>query len=400
MSEEYEVVDVSDDDYERDSSMGDEDDVQEGDQGDDDNDTSFFSAQFPDSALCIGVSPVDPFRMCVGCLDNTARIIVVDEVGAPQQPISLEGHTDSVVSVGFSYNGEILATGSYDCSIRTWTKDGTPLATIEETGSDIETILWHPSVMILSAGCADGSVWVWDVLPDTGECILKYMLRGHSHGAGVRGMEYFGKNGMALLTASEEGVSIVWNLQTGQVVHKTKVFTDPVVCLSCHPSKPIYALGLENGTTYIIHGESGKVLHKIGQKGSVESVRFSPCGFLLAVATLEGVLEIWTVEQLGGYPRHRIDLAALKPESENGFTKIIWHPDPTMRCVVSVGKSGAVHLWNAMTGEHVTELTGNQADIMDVAMTQFKDPQGRDVARIITACDEGFVRMFTVSEEN
>jgi len=113
---------------------------------------------------------------------------------------------------------------------------------------------------------------------------------------------------------------------------------------------------------------------------------------------------VWHVDQLGGYPRHKIDLAQNSGEEfnaeESGFTKLVWHPDITMRCVVVVGKSGLVQMYNGMTGELLVDLTGHRADVLDVAMTKFKDPQGRDVARIISACDEGFVKMFTISEDS
>jgi len=49
---------------------------------------------------------------------------------------------------------------------------------------------------------------------------------------------------------------------------------------------------------------------------------------------------------------------------EVGLTKLVWHPDQSLRCLVSVGKSGRVDLWNAMTGEHLTELEGHQMDVM------------------------------------
>jgi len=400
--EEYIEVDV--DDMDDTSSVSDQDEmVDEGIEDEDQNDTSFFSAQLPDSAFCVAVSPADPFTTCVGCLDNSASLLVVDMVGQPQSSLELTGHTDSVTSVSFTQDGTVVATGSYDCSIKLWSvTDGSLLTTIEETGSEIESMLINPSKPIIIAGCADGSVWMWDISTPA-EPVLNHMLRGHSHGSAVRSLNFLGKGNMGLLSTSEEGVAIVWNLVNGQVVNKTKSFNEPILSASVHPSKPIYAIGIENGSTYIVHAENGKVLNKMITRGSVESVCWSPCGTLLGVASLEGILEIWHVDQLGGYPRHKIDLARDAGDDFNademGFTKVIWHPDATMRCVVAVGKSGLIQMYNGMTGEMLVSLTGHHADILDVTMTKFKDPQGRDVGRIITACDEGFIKMFTISEE-
>jgi|LauGreDrversion4_2_1035121.scaffolds.fasta_scaffold26864_1 WD40 repeat protein len=404
MSGEDEYIEVEIDDMDDRSSVSDSNDMLDEEDGIDTNDTSFFSAQLADSALCLAVSAVNPLTFCVGCLDNSARIITVDAAGSPTDSFELLGHSDSVASVSFSSNGSFIATGSYDSSIKLWSvEDGKMLATIDETGSEIEAVEVHPTQDILVAGCADGSVWVWEA-SNPEEPVLQHMLRGHTHGAPIRTLNYLGKGNMGLLTTSEEGVAIVWNLTNGQIVHKTKSFNEPIICASVHPTKPLYALGVENGSTYVVHAETGKVLHRMTARGSVESVAWSPCGVLLAVATLEGILEVWHVDQLGGYPRHKIDLAKNSGEDFNpedsGFTNLVWHPDPSMRCVVVVGKSGLVQMYNGMTGELLVDLTGHRADILDVAMTKFKDPQGRDVARIISACDEGFVKMFTISEES
>lgn len=401
--EEYIEVNI-DDDMDDQSSLSDTNEMLDEEEEIDANDTSFFSAQLADSALCLAVSPTDPLTFCVGCLDNSARIMTVDASGAPSESIELAEHSDSVTSVSFSCDGSFVATGSYDSSIKLWSvTDGKVFSTVEETGSEIEVVIMHPTEALMVAGCADGSVWVWDS-SNPQEPILQFMLRGHAHGAAIRTLNFLGKSNKGLLSTSEEGVAIVWNLSTGQIVHKTKSFNEPILCASVHPTKPLYVVGIENGSTYVVHAETGKVLHKMTARGSIESVAWSPCGMLLAVATLEGILEVWHVDQLGGYPRHKIDLAQNSGEDfnaeESGFTKVVWHPDQTMRCVVVVGKSGLVQMYNGMTGELLVDLTGHRADILDVAMAKFKDPQGRDVARVISACDEGFVKMFTISEDS
>ena len=406
MEDEYcEEVHVDDDEvFSSDSDIMEE----EAEPAEDDNDTSFFSAQLPDSALCVAISTADPFISCVGCLDNSARLFQVDAVGAPQQSAQLLGHTDSVASVSFSSHGGLVATGSYDGTIKLWSAIGgetfgEEICTIDETSSDIESLMWHPDGLVLVCGCADGSIWVWDILP-TGDHTLKYMMNGHSHGSPVRSLHFLGKHSSELLSTSEEGVAIVWNLATGQVIHKTQPFAEPISSASVHPNKPVYALGLENGWTYVMHAQSGKQLHKMkttGDAGSVEAVSFSNCGQLLAAATINGVLEIWHMDHLGGHPRHRIDKSGRTDEDADmvGFTKLVWHPDSSLRCLISGGKAGEVDVWNAMTGEHLTGLAGHSADVLDLAMTQFQDPQGRSVARVVSVCDEGFIKMFTVSQE-
>ena len=407
MSEEYDEIEINEADYVPDEDENSDDMSEEVEN--DANDTSFFSFQMPDSVLCVAVNPKNPQQVCIGCLDDTGKLFVVDSSGAPQEATDLNGHTDSVVSVKFSPDGTFLATGSYDSTIRIWSAStGSLLATIDETGSEIELITFHPTQNVLLAGCGDGSVWVWSIENGGSDAILRHMLRGHSHGEAVRTLDFLGKDFQGLLSTSVEGISIVWNLRSGQAVHKTKSLNDAIASATVHPSRPLYAVGTEGGSAYVMHAESGKVLHKLGAKGSVESIAFSACGTLLALGTLEGILEVWHVEQLGGYPRHRIDLSArlTSPSDETadrpelGFTKLVWHPDSSLRCIVSVGKGGRIDLWNGMNGEHVTNLEGHAADVLDVSVAMIQDPQGRQVARIVTVCDEGFVKMFSVSQDS
>lgn len=420
MAEQYDEAIVDDnEDFSSDSDVTEDSNVMEEEVEEEGEDSSFFSFQLPDSGLCVAISPVDSFMVCVGCLDNSARLFRVDSVGAPQESVDLVGHTDSVASVAFSGDGSLVSTGAYDSSIKLWSVAvdtfGKELAMIEDTGSDIECQIWHPTEPMLIAGCVDGSVWVWKVVAEeSGELsyFLLHMLRGHAHGSSVRSLNLLGKGSYGLLSTSEEGVGIVWNLKTAEVVHKTQTFPAPIVSASVHPTKPLFAIGLENGWTYVLHAESGKQLHKMKTSkpsseeasGSVECVSFSACGQLLATATLDGILEVWHIDHLGSVPRHKIDHKVVKEhqgiaDNEVGFTKLCWHPDSTLRCLVSVGKSGAVDVWNAMTGEHLTTLQGHTADVLDIAMVQFKDPQARTVARIVSVCDDGFVKMFTLSEE-
>jgi WD40 repeat protein len=398
MSEEFDEIEINEEDYQPEEGAG-SDDMEEEDQ-DQTNDFSFFSFLMGDSALCVAINPMNKVQVCVGCLDNNAKLFVVDSAGAPQASVDLVGHSDSVVSAKFTPDGSLIATGSYDSTIRLWSAvDGSLVSVIEETGSEIEVMAFHPSQNVLVAGCADGSVWVWSI--ENSEPVMRHMLRGHAHGSGVRSLDFLGKDFQGLLSTSEEGICIVWNLKTGQIVHKTRPLSEPITSSTVHPSKPIYAVGTEGGFAFVMHAESGKVLHKLSAKGSIESIVFSPCGTLLAMGTLEGILEVWHIDQLGGYPRHRIDLAARlgTPDVELGFTKLVWHPDASLRCIISVGKSGRIDLWNGMTGEHITNLEGHQADVLDVSVALIQDPQGRQVARVVSVCDEGYVKMFSVSQD-
>jgi WD40 repeat protein len=56
----------------------------------------------------------------IGGMDDRAFLwYVPQETNAPP-PIELSGHTDTVTSVGFNFNGNLLLTGAYDGTVRVW----------------------------------------------------------------------------------------------------------------------------------------------------------------------------------------------------------------------------------------------------------------------------------------
>lgn len=89
-------------------------------------------------------------------------------------PVRLTGHTDSVVAAGWSFDGEMVASGGMDGKVRVWRRvqRGGAEGSIEawkdwefltslDTSSEIIWLQWHPKGNVLAAGCEDAQVWMW-----------------------------------------------------------------------------------------------------------------------------------------------------------------------------------------------------------------------------------------------
>ena len=59
-------------------------------------------------------------HMTTGGGDDHAYIWTYTDDGQIQTAFSLKGHTDTVTSVGFNYDGSLALTGSYDGTVRIW----------------------------------------------------------------------------------------------------------------------------------------------------------------------------------------------------------------------------------------------------------------------------------------
>ncbi len=86
-----------------------------------------------------------------------------------ESKVELLGHTDTVTSVGFNFNGSLLLTGSYDGTIKIWNIETGTLAQTLDGPEDIEWAQWHNKGNAVIAGSKDGTVWMW--LAHNGQCM-------------------------------------------------------------------------------------------------------------------------------------------------------------------------------------------------------------------------------------
>ncbi|KAL2816139.1 WD40-repeat-containing domain protein [Aspergillus granulosus] len=88
---------------------------------------------------------------------------------------TLEGHSGLVTSVAFSPNGQLLASGSLDRTVRLWdTATGGLKQTLEDTTTGglqqtleghslwVTSVAFSPNGQLLASGSVDGTVRLWD----------------------------------------------------------------------------------------------------------------------------------------------------------------------------------------------------------------------------------------------
>jgi WD40 repeat protein len=156
----------------------------------------------------VGFSP-DGQQLASGSFDNTIKIW---DVTTGKVLNTLKGHDSWVYGVGFSPDGQQLASGSFDKTIKIWdVTTGKVLNTLKGHDSSVYSVGFSPDGQQLASGSFDKTIKIWDVT--TGKVLNT--LKGHDSSVYSVG---FSPDGQQLASGSHDKTIILWDLDLDNLV--------------------------------------------------------------------------------------------------------------------------------------------------------------------------------------
>ena len=152
--------------------------------------------------------------------------------GGPEVPatMTLAGHKRRVTSIAFSPDGNLLATGSDDKTVKLWeTRTGGLVKTLTGPQGGVYDLKFSPDGRLLASLSHDKKPRVWDVPAGR----LRATLLGH------KGTVYnlgFSPDGHTIVTGGDDGTAKLWDADTGESRASLKVVEQRVSIASRRPT--------------------------------------------------------------------------------------------------------------------------------------------------------------------
>ena len=281
------------------------------------------------------------------------------QVATAQLKATLEGHTDLVWSVAFRPNGVMLASASWDQTVRLWNVNtGQLLHTLTGHTNDVMSVTFSPDGQTLASASWDGTIRLWN--PNNGK--LKRTLTGHRGGVAS---VIFSPDGRTLASGSADRTIRLWNAQTWKLEKTLTGHTDVVEIVAFSPDGKTLVSGSRDTTIRLWNPQNGKSKSTLTEHTApVNTLALSPNGRTFASGSRDRSIRLWNPNN-GKYQR---TLAA----DTDWVNPVAFSPDGE---TLLIGGRG-ISLWDTKTGQYKKPLAGNIGGAISVIFS----PDGRTVA--------------------
>ena len=265
---------------------------------------------------------------------------------------TMYGHNGGVMCASWSPDGNRVASGGIDNTVRLWnSSDGREMNILSGHTHQVLAVAWSPDGHRLASSSANGQVKIWNT--DTCQLQLTFGMSDETMFAVA-----WSPDGKQVACAGRNHTIRIFDPRTGAVRSAFSSGDSPVRGLSWNPDGKRLVSGDEHADVQIWDSATGKNLLRMhGHAGSVTGVAWSPDGKQLASASIDNTVKIWDA----GSGADKITLRG----HTQGVVSVAWSPDGTH--LATAGEDQTVKVWLATGGAELFTLRGHTRPLTSVA---------------------------------
>ncbi|CAI9106775.1 OLC1v1005994C2 [Oldenlandia corymbosa var. corymbosa] len=307
---------------------------------------------------------------------------------------TIAGHTEAVLSVAFSPDGQQLASGSGDTTVRLWDlSTQTPLFTCKGHKNWVLCIAWSPDGKYLVSGSKSGELQCWD--PKTGLPSGNQLI---GHKKWITGISWepvhLNSPCRRFVSASKDGDARIWDATSRRCLIVLTGHTLAVTCVKWGGDGVIYT-GSQDCTIKVWETTQGKLIRELKGHGHwVNSLALSTEYVLRTGAFDHTGKQFSSPEEMKKVALERYNkMRGTAPErlvsGSDDFTMFLWEPSvskhpkarmtghqqlvnhvyfsPDGKWIASASFDKSVKLWNGATGNFVAAFRGHVGPVYQIS---------------------------------
>ncbi len=347
----------------------------------------------------------DPQGQRLAFAGQDRRIHVLD-LATGEQSSSSVGHVGEITTLAWDSSGMRLASAGRDTTVRIWGLPGCDeIARLRGHAGTITSLDWNPSGTQLVTAAQDGTIKIWDA-ERTEE---QLSLQGAA--AAVQSTSWGAQS--SRLAVSSGSWTHLWNVD-----RRAEESTWHGQLSAINPADDRIAIASQSDIQ-IRDTETGKLIKLLqGHTQGITALRWDREGKQLASASWDGTVRIWDVAEVKQHTTLSLSHSdrdfCWSPDGSClatiGNREVqIWHIEsqeirleylddhqihaiawsPNGQYIATSGWDHQITIWDALTGETVTVLTGHTSPVTSLCW----NPRG---TRLASGSDDHMVRIWDV----
>jgi WD40 repeat protein len=283
---------------------------------------------------------------------------------------SLQGYTTQVFAMAWNAQRQILTSGAQDCTVKFWNVDTSQcVETAYGHTSWVYSVAWSPDGQRLASGSSDYTVKLWDV---SGQCLQTWT----GYPAWILSVAW-SPDGQMLAISSDNTVQLQ-EVNTGESIQTLQGHNSMIWSIAWSPDGRMLASGGNDRTVRLWAVETGLCLATLeGHQNWIYSVAWSPDGQMLASSSIDQTVRLWQISHQPVSDEAVSDELPAQPMAtgvnvlaghKDGIWSVAWSPDG--QTLATGSQDCTVKLWDCQTGSCRQTLSGHTSWVRSVVWIQ------------------------------